>query len=70
LQGTTPPTLQAGDQPLGLGLSETLWVNPQGLRVDASCPGAQKRQVALWPAPLEPWLPRSERRAVRLPAVD
>ncbi len=70
LQGTTPPTLQAGDQPLGLGLSETLWVNPQGLRVDASCPGAQKRQVALWPAPLEPWLPRSERRAARLPAVD
>ncbi|WP_459207690.1 peptidoglycan glycosyltransferase PbpC [Pseudomonas sp. MLB6B] len=70
LQGTTPPTLQAGDQPLGLGLSETLWVNPQGLRVDASCPGAQRREVALWPAPLEPWLPRSERRAARLPAVD
>ncbi|MFS0824839.1 peptidoglycan glycosyltransferase PbpC [Pseudomonas phoenicis] len=70
LQGTTPPTLQAGDQPLGLGLSETLWVNPQGLRVDASCPGARRRQVALWPAPLEPWLPRQERRAARLPAVD
>ncbi|WP_028695582.1 peptidoglycan glycosyltransferase PbpC [Pseudomonas cremoricolorata] len=70
LQGTTPPTLQAADQPLGLGLRETLWVNAQGLRVDAGCPGAQARQVALWPAPLEPWLPRAERRAARLPAID
>jgi penicillin-binding protein 1C len=24
----------------------------------------------LWPAPLEPWLPRRERRSARLPAVD
>ncbi|MFO3725014.1 peptidoglycan glycosyltransferase PbpC [Pseudomonas sp. HLMP] len=70
LDGTTPPTLQAADQPLGLGLRETVWVNDQGLRVDASCSGAQARDVALWPAPLEPWLPRVERRAARLPALD
>lgn len=70
LQGTTPPTLQAADQPLGLGLSETVWVNPDGLRVDSSCPGARSRQVALWPAALEPWLSRQERRAARLPGID
>lgn len=70
LDGTIPPTLQAADQPLGLGLREHIWVNDRGLRVDSTCPGAQAREVALWPAPLEPWLPRAERRAARLPAMD
>lgn len=70
LDGTTPPTLQAADQPLGLGLRETVWVNERGLRVDASCPGAKALEIALWPAPLEPWLPRVERRSARLPMVD
>lgn len=70
LDGTVPPTLQAADQPLGLGLREHIWVNDRGLRVDNNCPGAQAREVALWPAPLEPWLPRAERRAARLPALD
>ncbi len=70
LDGTVPPTLQAADQPLGLGLREHIWVNDRGLRVDSTCPGAQAREVALWPAPLEPWLPRAERRAARLPAMD
>ncbi len=70
LAGTVPPTLQAQDQPLGLGLQEHFWLNPQGLRVDAACPGATRHSLALWPAPLEPWLPRRERRSARLPAVD
>ena len=70
LAGTTPPTLQARDQPLGLGLEEKIWLNPEGLRVDASCPGATAHSLALWPAPLEPWLPRRERRSARLPAAD
>jgi penicillin-binding protein 1C len=70
LDGTTPPTLMAAEQPLGLGLQEKIWVNEQGLRVGAGCPGAEVRDIALWPAPLEPWLPRSERRDVRLPAID
>ncbi|WP_241176944.1 peptidoglycan glycosyltransferase PbpC [Pseudomonas chlororaphis] len=70
LDGTTPPTLQAADQPLGVGLLEKVWVNAKGLRVDARCPGAQARDIALWPAPLEPWLPRIERREARLPAND
>ncbi|WP_256593480.1 peptidoglycan glycosyltransferase PbpC [Pseudomonas sp. 09C 129] len=70
LDGTTPPTLQAADQPLGVGLLEKVWVNAKGLRVDAKCPGAEVRDIALWPAPLEPWLPRIERREARLPAND
>jgi penicillin-binding protein 1C len=70
LDGTTPPTLQAMDQPLSVGLVEKVWVNAKGLRVDAKCPGAVARDIALWPAPLEPWLPRVERREARLPAND
>jgi penicillin-binding protein 1C len=70
LDGTTPPTLLAQDQPLGLGLQEPFWVNPAGLRVDSHCPGATAQMLALWPAPLEPWLPRRERRSARLPAAD
>ncbi|NMX53597.1 peptidoglycan glycosyltransferase PbpC [Pseudomonas veronii] len=70
LDNTTPPTLLALDQPLGVGLMESVWVNPKGLRVDTHCPGAQLKNIALWPAPLEPWLPRAERRDARLPAAD
>ena len=70
LDSTTPPTLLAADQPLGVGLRETLWVDGQGLRVSPQCPGALQRDVALWPAPLEPWLPRVERREARLPPAS
>lgn len=70
LDNTTPPTLQALDQPLSVGLVESVWVNPKGLRVDAHCPGAVLKNIALWPAPLEPWLPRAERRDARLSAAD
>lgn len=70
LEGTTPPTLLAADQPAGTGLMEKVFVNAQGLRVAASCPGAQPRDIALWPAPLEPWLPTAERRAARMPAAS
>ena len=70
LDQTTPPTLLASDQPLGVGLRETLWVDSHGLRVGPQCPGAQQREFALWPAPLEPWLPRAERREARLPPAS
>ncbi|MBF6027939.1 peptidoglycan glycosyltransferase PbpC [Pseudomonas sp. P115] len=70
LDNTTPPTLQALDQPLSVGLTESIWVNAKGLRVDARCPGAEPKNVAVWPAPLEPWLPRVERREARIPAAD
>ncbi|UNM22739.1 peptidoglycan glycosyltransferase PbpC [Pseudomonas sp. ArH3a] len=70
LDNTTPPTLQALDQPLSVGLMESVWVNAKGLRVDAHCPGAVSKNIALWPAPLEPWLPRVERREARIPPAD
>ncbi|OPA94801.1 penicillin-binding protein 1C [Pseudomonas fluorescens] len=70
LDNTTPPTLQALDQPLSVGLMDNVWVNAKGLRVDAHCPGAVARNIALWPTPLEPWLPRAERREARIPAAD
>jgi penicillin-binding protein 1C len=70
LDNTTPPTLQALDQPLSVGLTESVWVNAKGLRVDARCAGAEPKNIALWPAPLEPWLPRVERREARIPAAD
>ncbi|AFJ58762.1 peptidoglycan glycosyltransferase PbpC [Pseudomonas fluorescens] len=70
LDNTTPPTLQALDQPLSVGLMESIWVNTKGLRVDAHCPGATSKSIALWPAPLEPWLPRVERREARIPPAD
>ena len=70
LDNTAPPTLQALDQPLSVGLMESVWVNAKGLRVDAHCPGAVAKNIALWPAPLEPWLPRVERREARIPPAD
>ena len=70
LDHTTPPTLLAADQPLAVGLRETIRVNPQGLRVGPQCADGQQREVALWPAPLEPWLPRVERREARMPAAS
>ena len=70
LDNTTPPTLQALDQPLSVGLTQSIWANAKGLRVDAHCPGAEPKIVAVWPAPLEPWLPRVERRDARIPAAD
>ena len=70
LDRTTPPTLLAADQPLGVGLREMIRVNPQGLRVGPQCADGQQREVALWPAPLEPWLPRVERREARMPAAS
>ena len=70
LDRTTPPTLLAASQPLGVGLREIIRVNPQGLRVGPQCADGQQREVALWPAPLEPWLPRVERREARMPAAS
>lgn len=70
LEGTTPPTLQALDQPAGTGLKETLWLSAAGQGTAAQCPGARRTELALWPAALEPWLPAAERRAARMPAAD
>ncbi|MDL2274899.1 peptidoglycan glycosyltransferase PbpC [Desulfosarcina sp. OttesenSCG-928-G10] len=70
LDGLVPPTLLAGDHPLGLGLSRRIRVNEKGLAVGPSCEGATERDVILWPPPLEPWLPASEWQSSRLPKPD
>jgi len=58
LDNTTPPTLQALDQPLSVGLMESVWVNGQGL--EGGCPLPRRggpKNIALWPAPPgRPWV--------------
>ncbi|HAU5562904.1 TPA: penicillin-binding protein 1C [Serratia fonticola] len=70
LNRTVPPTLLAPGQEGVNGLRQRYWVNLQGLRVAADCPGAQSQESLMWPLPLEPWLPLSERREQRLPPVN
>ncbi|HHH1681508.1 TPA: peptidoglycan glycosyltransferase PbpC [Yersinia enterocolitica] len=70
LDGTLPPTLAAPSQENMQGSQLSVWLNPQGQRVAADCPGAKPAQLTLWPLPLEPWLPLVERRSHRLPAVS
>ncbi|NIG21822.1 peptidoglycan glycosyltransferase PbpC [Pantoea sp. Al-1710] len=70
LNRTVPPTLLAPGQEGVNGLRQRYWVNLQGLRVAADCPGAQSQESLMWPLPLEPWLPMAERRQQRLPPVD
>ncbi|MDF7630544.1 peptidoglycan glycosyltransferase PbpC [Erwiniaceae bacterium L1_55_4] len=70
LNRTVPPTLLAPGQEGVNGLRQRYWVNLQGLRVAADCPGAQSQESLMWPLPLEPWLPVAERRQQRLPPVD
>lgn len=70
LDGTTPPTLPAGDQPLGASLLQPYWINPAGLQVAAGCPQAREQRLALWPPALQPWLPADEQLSARLPTAD
>ncbi|HVL02435.1 MAG TPA: penicillin-binding protein 1C [Dongiaceae bacterium] len=67
LHDTVPPTAHGGRNPL------PLWVDTvTGLRVTPLCDGvqAQARDIVLWPAAIEPWLPGSARRAQRIPPLD
>lgn len=70
LDGTLPPTMPAPGQENLQGSQLSLWLNAQGLRVAADCPDAKPVQLTLWPLPLEPWLPPTERRSQRLPAAS
>ncbi len=70
LNQIAPPTLLAPGQEGGNGLRLRYWQNDKGLRTAADCPDARSRERWLWPLPLEPWLPQSERRAQRLPLAD
>ncbi|MGF6422051.1 penicillin-binding protein 1C [Lelliottia sp. 489] len=68
LDGSQPPTLLLPEQEGSRGIRFPVWLDNQGKRVAADCPGAQEKILDVWPLPLEPWLPASERRAVRVPA--
>lgn len=70
LDGTIPPTLIAPGQENMQGNRFTIWLNPQGQRVAADCQGAMPVALTLWPLPLEPRLPMTERRSHRLPAAS
>lgn len=70
LDKSEPPTLQAPGQESIQGIQQRIWLDIQGHRVAADCAGAKEREIALWPLPLEPWLPMSEHRALRLPPAS
>ncbi|MDD3518710.1 MAG: penicillin-binding protein 1C [Chromatiales bacterium] len=72
LNGTAPPTLPDRLRGTAGGL-QRLWVNPAtGRRVDAQCRVKRReaREIALWPAAVEPWLSPELRAKGRLPPVD
>jgi len=60
LNGAIPPTLP--DRAGGRSLRETVWIDPAtGKRTRPTCSsGAIRRQIALWPRYLRPWLTETE----------
>ncbi|OEJ71542.1 penicillin-binding protein 1C [Klebsiella pneumoniae] len=66
LDASQPPTLLLPGQESVRGIRFPVWRNEHGERVAADCPGARESQVEVWPLPLDPWLPASERRRARL----
>ncbi|HEX4503683.1 MAG TPA: peptidoglycan glycosyltransferase PbpC [Scandinavium sp.] len=70
LDNSQPPTLLLPGQDGLRGIRFPVWLDAQGQRVAADCPGAKQTTLDVWPLPLEPWLPAGERRAARLPAAS
>jgi penicillin-binding protein 1C len=70
LDNSQPPTLLLPGQDGLRGIRFPVWLDAQGQRVAADCPGARQTTLDVWPLPLEPWLPPSERRAARLPVAS
>lgn len=70
LDNSQPPTLLLPGQEGLRGIRFPVWLDKQGERVAADCPGAQQQNLDVWPLPLEPWLPAGERRAARLPVAS
>ncbi|RKS86848.1 penicillin-binding protein 1C [Orbus hercynius] len=48
----------------------TIWINKRGLRVNADCVGATKKEIALWPIELEGWILAKETRQTLIPPTD
>lgn len=70
LEGSQPPTLLLPEQEGVNGIRFPVWLDGEGKRVAADCPQAREQTLIVWPLPLEPWLPESERRGARLPPVS
>ena len=70
LDGSQPPTLLLPEQEGVSGIRFPVWLGEEGKRVAADCPQAREQTLIVWPLPLEPWLPESERRRARLPPVS
>ncbi|RAU53000.1 penicillin-binding protein 1C [Pseudocitrobacter sp. RIT415] len=70
LDNSQPPTLLLPGQEGIRGIRFPVWLDAQGKRVAADCPDARQTTLDVWPLPLEPWLPVSERRAARLPIAS
>ena len=70
LDNTIPPTLLNESQEGILGINEKVWIDKEGKRTGPNCPGAQLKDIALWPIALDAWLPEKERRAKRLPPIS
>lgn len=70
LEGSQPPTLLLPEQEGVNGIRFPVWLDDEGKRVAADCPQAREQTLIVWPLPLEPWLPESERRGARLPPVS
>ena len=70
LDASQPPTLLLPGQEGVRGIRFPVWRNAAGERVAADCPGATEVVIDVWPLPLEPWLPASERRRARLGPVS
>ncbi|MBJ8364987.1 peptidoglycan glycosyltransferase PbpC [Citrobacter cronae] len=70
LDGSQPPTLLLPEQEGVHGIRFPVWLDGEGKRVAADCPQAREQTLIVWPLPLEPWLPESERRGARLPPVS
>ncbi|MDU5690934.1 MAG: penicillin-binding protein 1C [Citrobacter freundii] len=70
LDDSQPPTLLLPEQEGVNGIRFPVWLDDEGKRVAADCPQAHEQTLIVWPLPLEPWLPESERRGARLPPVS
>lgn len=70
VDSSQPPTLLLPGQEGMRGIRFPVWLNIEGKRVAADCPGAVEKTLEVWPLPLEPWLPASEKRAARLPPAS
>lgn len=69
LDDSQPPTLLLPEQEGINGIRFPVWLDDTGRRVAADCPQAREHTFIVWPRPLEPWLPSTERRSARLPVA-